>query len=311
MHRALFVLAVLVLMMIGLTGCGSTSEPSEPASPQVQAFFDAFLAQKYDALPKVMDDLATAYGRDPHDVRNTLIYAHSNLWRVSEWARNPSQDPAQIPAYVGAASRYFNESYALNPSDPRILGWIGAVGMGIGRSTGDQALIAKGRQSIDEGVKQWPEFNLTVRAMVDDRLPPGDPGFNGAVETLWENYDVCVGEKVDRNGPKVSKYLVLMTTTGPKRACWDPPAAPHNLEGYLFFFGDMLVKQGNVEVAKNIYASTRELPQYATWPLKNELEARISDADKRAALYKDSDPSNDPEIVVDGPASCAVCHAAQ
>ena len=73
--------------------------------------------------------------------------------------------------------------------------------------------------------------------------------------------------------------------------------------------GNGLVKAGQVEAAKVIYADAQYADNYATWPYRDVLEAiAASDLDARAALYADADPSNDPPLSVPN-RSCVYCHA--
>jgi hypothetical protein len=73
--------------------------------------------------------------------------------------------------------------------------------------------------------------------------------------------------------------------------------------------GNGLVKAGQVETAKIIYANAKYAENYATWPYRRELEAvASSDLYARAALYADADPPNDPPLSVPN-RSCSYCHA--
>ena len=53
-----------------------------------------------------------------------------------------------------------------------------------------------------------------------------------------------------------------------KRACWNSWIAPYNLQGFFRNFGDMLVKEGKPEIARKIYQTAMDHPDFETWPYK-------------------------------------------
>ena len=73
--------------------------------------------------------------------------------------------------------------------------------------------------------------------------------------------------------------------------------------------GDLLVKNGDVELAQKIYANARLSPDYATWPYRQLLELRIRDADANVARF--AAPVGDARHVPIGrssPMACVSCH---
>jgi hypothetical protein len=73
--------------------------------------------------------------------------------------------------------------------------------------------------------------------------------------------------------------------------------------------GNGLVKAGQVEVAKIVYADARYAKNYASWPYRQILESiTASDLKARAALYDNDDPGDDPPLAVPN-RSCVYCHA--
>ena len=66
--------------------------------------------------------------------------------------------------------------------------------------------------------------------------------FREGLEQQWATLDVCFGERVSRESPRLDKYLALRTSEGPKRVCWNSWIAPHNWEGFFLNFGDMLAR---------------------------------------------------------------------
>jgi hypothetical protein len=99
------------------------------------------------------------------------------------------------------------------------------------------------------------------------------------------------------------------TTSGPKRVCWNSRIAPHNFEGFFLNMGDMLVKNGEVEPARKIYAIAKLSKGYESWSYKSLLEERIAQADERAGQFHAPDPTHHPEIMFNSAHACTVCHA--
>src|SRR5207245_11755607 len=97
---------------------------------------------------------------------NTLLLAHSNLWTLAEFGRDP-RDPSQLPQRAMDAQKYFTEAQALAPDDHRIQGWLAAIQIAIGNITGNQTVLTQGQLTLDQGVAAYPEFNLFVRALID------------------------------------------------------------------------------------------------------------------------------------------------
>jgi hypothetical protein len=73
--------------------------------------------------------------------------------------------------------------------------------------------------------------------------------------------------------------------------------------------GNGLVKAGDIDAARIIYANAKYSKTYTSWPYRQVLEAiAASDLNARAALYADADPSNDPPLGVPN-RGCVYCHA--
>ena len=119
---------------------------------------------------------------------------------------------------------------------------------------------------------------------------------------------MCVGKRVDRANPDYVRYMRLDTKQGPKRACWNSWIAPHNFEGFFLNFGDMLVKAGDPATAVKMYGNAKLTPDYATWPYKQVLEERITNAAANVEVFRRQDappgtPDHDPLDV-----ACMGCH---
>jgi hypothetical protein len=295
--------------------CGSSSptnaEPPVP-DPAVASFYDDFLAARYSRARTQAAALDAAAGAEPTQGRLALLRAHAHLWHIAEFGRDPTQDQGALPAEASALIAQFQTARVLDPNDGRVACWLGAAQELVGRMSHDRDLVEQGLATIEEGVRAYPEFGLFCRALAYAPLPASDPDYAKAVDALFLNVDACFGAQVDRANPDITPYLGQETQTGPKRVCWNDPIAPHNLEGFLLFLGDLLVKQGQVGVARIAYNDVKLVPQYPSWPYKSLLDDRLNaDLGAKAALYADADPSNDPPLGGNSiQHGCAYCHAA-
>lgn len=282
---------------------------SPEAAAARQAFFEAFLAQRYEALPEVTAALTAAYLKNPADPKLALLIGHAHFWRAAERGRDPKAGPGVTDAIV-LANFYFGEAYRLQPDDHRIAGWLASTQMALGAVHGDERARRRGYFMMKDSVRADPAFNHFTLGYVLSRLPAGDPRLAEAVDAMWANLDVCVGHEVDRRNPDLSLLGSGPVPEGPKRVCYNGPYTPHSVEGYFLAFGDLLVKTGEPELAKTVYLQARVSPAYEAWPFKSLLEERVATAEDRAARFASRDAASEPpEMISTSARTCAVCHA--
>jgi hypothetical protein len=169
--------------------------------------------------------------------------------------------------------------------------------------------MAKGDQILDFAAYQFPEFNNFNRwaAHLDDARDTET--YKKALDSLWQSIDACIETPIDRANPDMKPYLSLVIGVGRKKACWwQGDIAPYAFEGLILNLGNGLVKAGQVDAARVMYANARYAANYETWPYRDVLETiAASDLNARAALYapgvKNAPPLNVPNR------SCVYCHA--
>jgi hypothetical protein len=306
-------LASLTLAAV-LAGCSETAQrvvADSPAPTASEAFWTAFLAQRYDQLPVVIDGLAGAAAASPDDPWAAELHAIAIVWQIQEAARDPSLDRSRIATLAVTAEHSLLRANELAPTDPMILGRLGSLEIGIGSVLHDAARIAQGTAEIDEGVRQYPEFTLFNRARLFFDLPAGDPGAADRMDDFWKKLDACAGQPVDRLAFDLGPYLSQVTDTGPRRVCWNTEHTPHGVEGFFLYMGDALLRRGDAATARAIYANARNSPEYASWPFRDVLDDRIASADDWAARLTDADATNDPGLISAAAIACASCHAAR
>jgi tetratricopeptide (TPR) repeat protein len=273
---------------------------SEAALRARAAFWDAFYAERYDAIPGLLRQLGAAVLENPRDAETVLLLAHTHLWKVAERARVEVRDPT-ITDHLVLAEHYFEEAYRLNPDDHRIIGWLGSVRVPLGAIRQDPVLAAEGARLLLEGVHRYPQFNLFTAAFSRAGLPADNPLFRDALDQLWRNVDVCSGVR-DGDVAAARTYELALRAD---RSCANSSKAPHNFEGFVLNLGDMLVKAGRPDDAVSAYARARLAPTYAAWPYSDLLEERIRNAADAARRAREGQPVP----MMSGSAySCAACH---
>lgn len=274
-----------------------------------QAFWRAFHEERYEALPEVTEQLTAAYLANPRDPQLALLTAHAHLWRGAEYKRMP-RPVASVTDQFALANYYFVQAYELSPDDGRIPGWLGSTQAALGAIHADERERRQGYYTLKDSVGTYPEFNHFTIGYVLSRLPAGDPRLNEALGHLWDALDLCVGRKVDRRNPQIPDFFAQQTSSGPRRVCFNSALAPHNVEGFFLVLGDVLVKTGDPQTARQAYALTKLAPSYQQWRYKAVLEERVETADQRAGLYaNERDPAKQPVTVSNSDYACTVCHA--
>ncbi len=281
-----------------------------PASKAADAeFWETLHRGRYDRIGDALNGLEAAYLEHPTDARNAAHIGFLHIWRIAESARQ-EQLAATITDDMLLSRRYFEEAVKLDPKDSRFLGFLAGTTLAEGKIQGDEKLTRKGFFEMKDAVSAWPEFNLFTRGYTMSRLPVTDERFAAAVEDQWDTLDRCAdGVRVDRKTADFAPFMSKETRTGWKRPCWNSWIAPHNFEGFFLSMGDMVVKQGDVATARNVYAQARLAKEYPTWPYREVLDRRIAEADLNVARFR-APARNEKErrMMIESTFSCMGCH---
>lgn len=88
--------------------------------------------------------------------------------------------------------------------------------------------------------------------------PKDSATYKKALDSLWRGLDACVDGTIDRTNPDVGPYLSIQTSVGRKKAYWsEGNLAPHIFEGYMLNLDNGLVKTGQVDIARIVYANAK------------------------------------------------------
>lgn len=304
-----------------LAGCGYVAEKTAPrkqaaatrSAAALQAdglFWSTLHGGEYERIAPALEAQTAAYLATPTDATSAAHVGFLHIWKVSE-RRRLAPAPATVTDEIVLARRYFEEAVELNPGDARYLGFLASTTLAEGNINQDERLTRRGYYMLLDSIKAWPEFNLFTAGYVMSAQPAGSARFEQALQWQWQNLDACAGERVDRHTASYAKYMRLETREGQKRVCWNSAIAPHNFEGFFLNMGDMLVKSGDVETARRIYANARLSATFSKWSYREVLEQRIRDAPQNVAAFNapaGANDSGDRHIMVASTFACMACH---
>jgi hypothetical protein len=285
----------------------------------IEQFWTVYHGNDYAAIAQVEADLQAAIEHDPNNATLYALLGAAHFWHIGEYTRDPKPDRNVLTQDMPTAAQLFQTALNLNyygqhligyVNDDHLPGYLGITTFHTGQMANDPNLMAKGDQLLDFAVYEFPEFNNFNRWAAHNIDPKDSATYKKALDSLWQGLDACVGGAIDRSNPDVRLYLNLQTTVGRKKACWpEGDIAPYSFEGYMLNLGNGLVKAGQVDVGRIVYANARYASNYATWPYRQVLEAiAASDLNARAAAYADNNATTDPPLSVPN-RSCVYCHA--
>jgi hypothetical protein len=288
----------------------------------IEKFWTIYHGNHYAAIPEAQEELQKAIQSDPNNPTLYALLGATHFWHVGELTRDPNWKAHQdvLAQDMPTAASLFQKArdldyYTQHPigyiNDDHLPGYLGITTVHTGQEFHNPSLIAKGDGTLDFAAYQFPEFNNFNRWAAHLSDARDSETYRKALDSLWEGLDSCVGGKIDRANPDVKPYLNLVTSVGRKKACWwKGDIAPYGFEGYMLNLGNGLVKAGQVDAARVVYANAKYADNYSTWPYRDVLEAiAASDLNARAALYAPgADPNKVPQLTVPD-RSCAYCHA--
>jgi hypothetical protein len=285
----------------------------------IERFWSVYRGNDYGAISGVQAELQGALNRDPDNAMLYALLGATHFWHIGEYTRDPKPElnvlqqdmPTAVQLFQKALDLDYNGQHLIgHVNDDHLPGYLGITMVHAGQMSSNVGIIAQGDQVLDYAVYQFPEFNNFNRWAAHNTERKDSIQYKKALDSLWQGLDSCAGTTIDRQNPDIEPYLHLQTAVGRKKACWsEGDLAPHSLEGYMLNLGNGLVKAGDIDAARIIYANAKYAKNYTTWPYRQVLEAiAASDLNARAALYADVDPSNDPPLGVAN-RGCVYCHA--
>lgn len=276
-----------------------------------QDFWTALHGSKFDQIPRLLESYNRLYVQNP---RHPLVAARLGFLHVWRLAENRRFDTVRASVIEDATlcRKFFAEASRLEPDEARYQGFHAACTMAEADLHRDEKLLRRGYFMMKDAIQAWPEFNLFTGGYVLSHLPVDSSQFAEALEWQWDTLDICSGQTTDRQNPTYAQFMKDEVRTGEKRVCWNSTIAPHNFEGFFLNMGDMLVKKGDVPVAKKIYAMAKLSKTYQQWPHRKLLEERIANAERHVKFFRTPYPrevfTNDPHLMFHSKVACMACH---
>ena len=323
--RRLALILLLTASLAMIAGFSTSSQEDDTCGARAESdaaivqFWKVYHGNQYSQIPQVQQQLQNALDRDPGNSTLYALLGAAHFWHIGEYTRDPNPNTAVLQQDLPNAVDLFDKALEIDyygkhligyVNDDHLPGYLGITTVHLGQQNSDSETIQKGDQILDFAAYQFPEFNNFNRWAAHNTDPKDSDSYKKALDSLWQALDACAAAHVDRANPDLKPYLYLQTAAGRKKACWsEGTLAPHSFEGFMLNLGNGLVKAGQIEAAKVMFANARYADHYAEWPYRQYLESVAnSDLGTRAALYADSDPSNDPPLAVPN-RGCSYCHA--
>jgi hypothetical protein len=284
------------------------------AKTAVDLFRQALEDGAYDDLPNAIEFLTAAYAENPDDPEVAFLLGMAHLWRFAERERLPRQ--ARIIEHVILADKFLGEARRLAPRDARVEGFDAIAELVDGVVHRDEALKRHGYFALNEAVDDLPAFNLFVTSFVFGVMRRDDRLFHRAVDSAWSALERCTGLSIDSSHPdserlrsRVRELSMGLPHDDPDRSiCANASKAPFNVEGFLLHMGDLLVKDGRPDVARQLYELARSSVSFRSWPYADVLQKRITDSDARAQAYA-AQQKDEPVGMASSSMACSGCHA--
>lgn len=308
-----------VMVFAGFTWSATGEDSARSSQTAIDRFWQAYHGNQYSAISDVESQLEQALRHDPDNPTLHALIGAAHFWHIGEAARDPNRTDPALASDMPDAVVHFGQALALDYytrhplgyiNDDHLPGYLGITTVHLGQMTNDPALIAEGDQMLAFAAYQFPEFNNFNRWAAHNTDHKDTASYRRSLDSLWQGIDACLGTKIDRQNPDLKPYLHLLTSVGRKKACWwQGDLAPYSYEGYMLNLGNGLVKAGDVDAARVIFHDAHYAANYSTWPYRTVLEGiEGSNLEARAALYADSDATNDPPLGVPN-RGCSYCHA--
>lgn len=321
MTRRLITISILTAGAFLLSFIGdekSSASKSALAISANQFMWDNLHQGNYDSIPAIISRLKAAYDKNPDNIDVTAHLGFTYLWSFCE--RGRGKIDSGLISNVFQSNRYFKEAIKLDPSDARLYGFQSATDICEGAIKKNLPMMAKGYMNSLLAIGKWPQFNKFAFSIVGSQRKKNTMVYKLGMKYQWQLIDECSCKKLDEKTVMAAPDSVLRdlivelensTDYKTKRACWNSWIAPHNLEGFFLNFGDMLVKEGQLEEAKEMYEAAKLAPSFNEWVYKDIIDERIRDLKlNRVEFNKPLDlyTSNTHQIFINSTISCVGCH---
>jgi hypothetical protein len=313
---------IFILSLIIFCCCSfALIRQSKPVSTEEANHYmwDQLHRGNYDSIGKVIQKLRLAWEQSPNDAILNDHLGFIYLWKFCERAR--VEHDTSIFQNVSLSNSYFKKAIELDPADERIYSLQAAAEMCLGKIRNDRRLMRKAYRNAKKAVPKWPQFNRFSLGAAESVQNKSGRMFWEGLRYQWITMDECSCKKLSKEEilehpeiiiPQLFDELQKSEDPKMKRACWNTWIAPHNFEGYLLNFGDMLVKKGKLKEAKKMYEAIKLSPAYREWPFQSILEERIKNIGSNEIEFNKAFQAviatHSTQIFINSKFSCVGCH---
>ncbi|WP_394823939.1 hypothetical protein [Pendulispora albinea] len=301
--------ALLVAVAAGCDSSGAlptTHEPPPVNDATEQAKKGYWEALRAGNVPAVLDAhrrMIAVFEARPTDHELARLIGFNNIFLVAYDAVEPREEPA-----LRTDALEYTELAVRLPNDPYMQLYNSAFWGGTLYTTGarrnDPAAAQQGRDLLEAVVQKIPAFGLLTRSVVMRQAARGSQDWAISLESIFRFYERCTGQRIDRAHPDLTPVLAR-PFADPDSTCGNWEHAPHNIQGSLLHLGDSLVKNDQPDAARPVYELIERTEGYQGWAFASLVEERLaSDLAKRARLYDQGEPFEQPEVGAD----CLSCH---
>jgi hypothetical protein len=303
---------LVVPIFLAVAACSSSNDATDTSSdPNVQAkaeFWNAFNGGDVAAVPAARDHLVATLDAHPTDDETPRLIGMS--YALTQMEGTGGGAPA-IPQGGAPDMLKYLKMATEAPPDPDRKVWnytfYGGVLWGQGSFTHDAASAEQGRQMLALTAQKFPIHGLYTEGSVYARSARLMDEFQTGLDAYYKAFEICTGKPLDRDRPDVSGML---HGPFPDPVCGNMPKIPHNLQGELSLFADMLVKNLQPDAARAVFEAIKQSDDFASWSFAKQVDERLSeDLVARGAAFGDphggNDPTKEPSI---GASPCLGCH---
>ena len=276
-------------------------------------FWNNFHQGNYDSIAGIIEKLNLALQENPSDLKTTAHLGFVHIWALSERQRLIAPT-ASISEHISLSRRYFDEALKMNAHDPRIAGFLADLTLAEGSQFENSKQQTEGYFLGMKAIRMWPQFNKFTIGYIFSSLDSTDKNFKKGLKWQHETIEDCSCQKlgIETDYDKAIEKIKLSQDIKTKRACWNTWIAPHNWEGFCLNWGDMLVKNGEVERAIKIYNLARKSEGFLEWKYKSVLENRIVQAKQNVVNFNkkvdEANLANQEVVMFHSKVACMSCH---
>ena len=287
--------------------CKALSEENEG----IVKFWNSFHSNDLENLDKTIKEMEAEFDKYPANGDLAKYLGFANTWYFAEFQRRGVEIDSTFLNAISNMRKFFQASIDIN-GDIRSQSFLYANNFALAKLDEDEQTALANAKKLDELMVIWPEWANFAGLGPYGLYPENTKEFSRSLDLIWEEVELCIGERIDRKNPMPQlKKFKDEKRTGRSRVCSSSWIAPHSFEGFFLTLGDLLVKNNDFGVAKNIYEHAKTAENYQKWDqkFKDILSDRIARMEHhRDNFRKPMIEQEEPKFAPVMEYGCTVCH---